>query len=72
MITWEYVIADDLTIQRLSELGDEGWELVCVQPYSHDGFESGIPVHDSGDTFYLKRSVQRFYPPRRSLTETTG
>lgn len=64
MKTWEYFIEDDLTIQRLSELGSDGWELVAVQPWSLDGFESGIRVSQSGDTFYLKRLVEKFFPPR--------
>lgn len=42
MRTWEYLIEDDLTIQRLSELGSHGWELVTVQRWSYDDFESGI------------------------------
>lgn len=66
MKTWEYLIEDDLTIQRLSELGSDGWELVAVQPWSREGFEYGIRVSQSGDTFYLKRLVEKFFPPRPS------
>jgi hypothetical protein len=51
MLAWEYKALrnQDLSDQKLNELGAQGWELVSVAAY-------GNPASGSSQTAYLKRA----------------
>jgi Spy/CpxP family protein refolding chaperone len=57
-VRWDYKVVEDISVEELKKLGDEGWELVSVTPtkfaaWKQDEFNRGDDVVK--EKFYFKR-----------------